>query len=112
MANINNIGIEAKSPSKGCDDKLCPWHGTLPVRGRIAEGYVTSAKMDKTLILRRDYLHLVKKYDRYEKRHGSLSARNPSCIDAKVGDFVRVMECRHIAKHVSFVVIEKLIKVN
>lgn len=110
MEKLRNIGIEAKPPSKTCDDDLCPWHGTLSVRGRIAEGYVTSAKMDRTLVLRRDFLHLVRKYDRYEKRHGSLSARNPSCINAQAGDIVRVMECRHIAKHVSFVVIEKLQK--
>ncbi len=112
MAKVRNIGIEAKPPAKECDDQLCPWHGSLPVRGRIAEGYVTSAKMNKTLVLRRDFLHLVKKYDRYEKRHGSISARNPTCIDAQAGDFVRVMECRHIAKNVSFVVIEKLAKKN
>ncbi len=110
MAKVRNIGIEAKPPTRECDDKLCPWHGSLPVRGRIAEGYVTSAKMKKTLVLRRDFLHLVSKYDRYEKRHGVLSARNPECIDAKVGDIVKVMECRHIAKSVSFVVIEKLEK--
>ena len=108
MSKVRNIGIEANPPSKECADSLCPWHGTLPVRGRIVEGKVESTKMDKTLVLRRDFLHLVKKYSRYEKRHGSLSARNPSCIDAKSGDVVRVMECRHIAKHVSFVVIEKL----
>jgi small subunit ribosomal protein S17 len=110
MSKLNNIGIQATPPTKDCSDDLCPWHGILPVRGRIAEGYVTSNSMDKTIVLRRDYLHLVKKYNRYEKRHGSLSARNPTCINAQVGDVVRVMECRHIAKHVSFVVIEKVIK--
>ena len=112
MSKVRNIGIEANPPSKECDDSQCPWHGTLPVRGRIVEGKVESTKMNKTLVIRRDFLHLVKKYNRYEKRHGSLSARNPSCIDAKSGDVVRVMECRHIAKHVSFVVIEKLTTVN
>lgn len=105
-----NIGIDANPPSKECNDTLCPWHGKLPVRGRIVEGYVTSSKMNKTVVIRRDYLHLVGKYDRYEKRHGSISARNPTCIDAKQDDVVRVMETRHIAKQVSFVVIEKLPK--
>ena len=61
MARVRNIGIEAKPPTKECDDKLCPWHGSLPVRGRIFEGSVTSSKMDRTLVLRRDYLHLVRK---------------------------------------------------
>ncbi len=112
MSKARNIGIEAVPPTKDCEDPICPWHGMLPVRGRIVEGKVEATKMNKTLVLRRDYLHLVKKYNRFEKRHGSISARNPNCIDAKPGDFVRVMECRHIAKHVSFVVVEKLIKTN
>ncbi len=37
-----------------------------------------------------------------------MHAHNPPCIDAKVGDRVRIGECRPLAKTVSFVVIEKL----
>lgn len=108
MSEIKNIGIEAKPPSKSCNDLECPWHGQLPVRGRIMEGYIQTSRMNKTVIVRRDYLHLVSKYSRYERRHGKISARLPQCIDAKAGDAVRVMECRHLARNVSFVVIEKL----
>ena len=64
MSKVRNIGIEANPPSKECDDSQCPWHGTLPVRGRIVEGKVESTKMNKTLVIRRDFLHLVKKYNR------------------------------------------------
>lgn len=108
MANTRNIGVEVKPPSKQCEDPLCPFHGILPVHGRIIEGTVISDKMQKCVIIRKDFLHLVKKYNRYEKRHGKVTARLPKCIEAKNGDIVRVMECRPLARNVSFVVIEKM----
>ena len=110
MSNARNIGVEAKAPSKDCNDPLCPWHGTLPVRGRIIEGEITSNKMIRAVVVRRDFLHLVKKYKRYERRHGAITARLPDCIDVEVGDTVKVMECRHLARNVSFIVIEKIEK--
>ncbi|MCD6445630.1 30S ribosomal protein S17 [Candidatus Bathyarchaeota archaeon] len=97
-----------KKPKKTCDDRNCPFHGDLPVRGRVLEGVVVSAKMDKTVIVRRDYLYYVPKFKRYERRRSRIPAHNPPCIDAKEGDRVRIAECRPISKTVSFVVVEKL----
>ena len=37
--------------------------------GRILTGVVRKTKMQRTIIIRRDYLHFVKKYGRFEKRH-------------------------------------------
>ena len=37
--------------------------------GRILTGVVRKQKMQRTIIIRRDYLHFVKKYGRFEKRH-------------------------------------------
>ncbi len=108
MAKTRNIGVPAEPPARECDDPLCPWHGTLPVRGRIIEGHVVSNKMKRAVVIRRDYLHLVKKYNRYERRHGVISARLPDCINVKVGDVVRAMETRHLARNISFTVIEKV----
>jgi small subunit ribosomal protein S17 len=108
MVKTRDIGVKANPPMKECEDPLCPWHGTLPVRGRIIEGNITSDKMIRTVIVRRDFLHLVRKYRRYERRRGTISARIPDCIDAKTGDTVRCMETRHLARNVSFTVIEKL----
>ena len=68
---------------------------------------MVSAKMDKTVIVRRDYLHYVPKYKRYERRHGHIAAHNPPCLDVKEGDNVKIAECRPISKTVSFVVVEK-----
>lgn len=102
------MSLTLKKPKKTCDDRNCPFHGELPVRGRVLEGVVVSAKMDKTVIVRRDYIHYVPKFMRYERRRSRIPSHNPPCINAKEGDRVRVAECRPISKTVSFVVIEKL----
>ncbi|MEM2102863.1 MAG: 30S ribosomal protein S17 [Candidatus Bathyarchaeia archaeon] len=100
--------ISLKKPKKTCDDRNCPFHGELSVRGRVLEGKVVSAKMERTVVVRRDYLHYVQKFKRYERRHGHLPAHNPPCLDVKEGDKVKIAECRPISKTVSFVVVEKL----
>jgi small subunit ribosomal protein S17 len=101
------MAITFKKPKKTCNDRNCPFHGSLPIRGRILEGVVVSAKMDKTVIVRHDYLKYVPKFMRYERRHSRIPSHNPPCIDAKEGDYVVIAECRPISKTVSFVVVEK-----
>ncbi len=103
-----DIGIDVKPPEKECDDPNCPFHGNLPVRGQMLVGTVVSDKMDKTVVVEIQRYHYVKKYERYEKRRTKIHAHNPPCINAKKGDKVKIMECRPLAKTVSFVVIEKL----
>ena len=100
--------LSQKKPEKECSDRNCPFHGTLSVRGRVLEGVVISTKMDKTVIVRRDYLKYIPKFKRYERRHSHIPAHCPPCLDVKEGDRVRIAECRPISKTVSFVVIEKL----
>lgn len=102
------MSLILKKPKKTCDDRNCPFHGSLPVRGRVFEGAVVSAKMDKTVIVKRDYLRYVPKYLRYERRHSRIPSHNPPCIDAKEGDRVVIAECRPLSKTVSFVVVQKL----
>jgi small subunit ribosomal protein S17 len=102
------MSLAFKKPKKTCEDRNCPFHGSLPVRGRILEGLVVSAKMDKTVIVERDYLHYISKVLRYERRHSRIPSHNPPCIDVKEGDRVRIGECRPLSKTVSFVVVEKL----
>jgi small subunit ribosomal protein S17 len=101
------MSLTFKKPKKTCDDRDCPFHGELAVRGRVLAGVVASAKMDKTVIVKREYLQSVSKLLRYERRHGSIPSHNPPCIDAKEGDKVTIVECRPISKTVSFVVVEK-----
>ncbi len=102
------MSLTFKKPKKTCTDRNCPFHGDLPIRGRVLEGLVVSAKMDKTVIVKREYLHYIPKFMRYERRQSRIPSHNPPCIDAKEGEHVRIAECRPISKTVSFVVVEKL----
>jgi len=104
---MRDIGIDVRRPEKECEDVDCPFHGTLPVRGQILEGEVVSDKASKTVVVQRIYLKKIPKYERYEKRRSKIHAHNPPCINAKVGDVVKIAECRPLSKTKSFVVIEK-----
>ena len=106
-AGIRNIGINVNPPKAECNDPNCPFHGSLKVRGQIIDGKVTSVRMDKTAVVEKNYLKYQDKYERYEKRTSKYMVHAPSCFDLKVGDEVKIMECRPISKTVSFVVIEK-----
>ncbi len=100
------VALSLKKPKRTCSDPNCPFHGELPVRGRMLEGTVISAKMDKTVVVRRDYLNYSPKFKRYERRHSHIPAHSPPCLSAKEGDWVKIAECRPISKTVSFVVVE------
>jgi len=102
------VAFSLKKPKKTCDDRNCPFHGTLSIRGRVLDGVVISTKMDKTAVVRRDYLHYVPKLKRYERRRSHIPAHNPPCINIKEGNLVKIAECRPISKTVSFVVVEIL----
>ena len=105
-SKVRNIGIpNINPPEKDCDDSNCPFHGSLPVRGRMMEGVVTSTKMHRTITYQMDYLSLIKKYSRYERRRSRKHAHLPPCIDVEVGDIVKVAECRPLSKTVFSVVI-------
>jgi small subunit ribosomal protein S17 len=103
-----NTGLNVKVPEKECNDVNCPFHGTLPVRGQVITGKVVSDKMQGSVVVMRDYLHYVKKYKRYEKRSSKFHAHHPPCIGVKVGDMVKIAECRPISKTKTFVVVEVL----
>ena len=105
---IRDIGYDVKSPEKECNDPKCPFHGTLPVRGKILQGKVVSAKMQGSIVVERNYLHYVPKYERHERRHSRISAHSPSCMEVKKGNVVKIAECRPISKTKHFVVIEKI----
>jgi small subunit ribosomal protein S17 len=105
---VENIGIDTKPPEKKCDDVNCPYHRHLRVRGKILEGRVVSDKMERSVIVERERMYSLKKYERFEKRISRTPAHNPPCINAKVGDRVRIAECRPLSKTVAFVVVEVL----
>ncbi|HHN81058.1 MAG TPA: 30S ribosomal protein S17 [Methanomicrobia archaeon] len=100
------IGLNVKELSTTCDDKNCPFHGSLSVHGRVFDAEVVSDKMRKSVVVKREHMKFVDKYERYEKRTSRLTAHNPPCIDAKAGDRVRVAECRPLSKTKSYVIVE------
>merc|ERR1712179_291075 len=84
-------------------DKKCPFTGKVSIRGRILTGIITKLKMNRTAVIRRDYLHYIKKYNRFEKRHKNISVHLSPCFrDVQVGDVVTVGECRPLSKTVKF----------
>ncbi|MGI0015452.1 MAG: 30S ribosomal protein S17 [Nitrososphaera sp.] len=101
-----NIGVSVVSPRKTCKDDLCPFHGTLSVRGKLLTGIVASSKAKNMVVVSREYPKSTRKYKRLQRSRSKVHAYLPECIDLKEGDEVRIAECRRVAKTVSFVVIE------
>eukprot|EP01061_Rhynchopus_euleeides_P005708 TRINITY_DN148_c0_g1_i1.p2 TRINITY_DN148_c0_g1~~TRINITY_DN148_c0_g1_i1.p2 ORF type:complete len:188 (+),score=75.21 TRINITY_DN148_c0_g1_i1:55-564(+) len=108
-----NVGLGFKTPKSAIDgnyvDQKCPWTGKVSIRGRILRGVIRSAKMERTIVVRRDYLHWVTKYQRYEKRHMNFAAHiSPALVTRNVGDEVVCGQCRPLSKTVRF----NVLKVN
>src|SRR5487761_2499528 len=73
---------------------------------RILSGRVTSDKMDKTVtvLVNRRVMHpLYKKFIRQSKKYAAHDEAN-TC---KIGDVVRIEECRPISKRKTWLVIER-----
>jgi small subunit ribosomal protein S17 len=90
-----------------CNDKNCFRHGTLRTRGKTFEGKVVSTYM-KTAVIEIPRVKYNYKYERYERSRSKIHAHNPPCINAKVGDYVKVAECRKISRTKAFTIIEIL----
>ena len=108
---FKDVGLGFKTPREAIEgtyiDKKCPFTGDISIRGRILTGVVVSTKMKRTIIIRRDYLHYVPKYNRYEKRHKNLAAHlSPAFIGVENGDVVTVGQCRPLSKTVRFNVLK------
>ncbi|KAI9107699.1 hypothetical protein K1719_021362 [Acacia pycnantha] len=112
----------------------CPFTGSVSIRGRVIAGTCHSAKMTRTIIVGsmvvriaryaiqadqtihdsycdsttlvgRNYLHFVKKYQRYEKRRSNIPAHMSHCFRVK-GDYVIIGRCRPLSKTVRFNVLK------
>jgi len=109
-----NIGIPGVVPPKvkeeECKDQSCPYHGTTRVRGKITQGVVVSKKSRNTIIIRRDYVQFIKKFQRYERRNTRLPCHLPECLvhEIEIGDLVKVGESRKISKTKAFIVLGKI----
>ncbi|GAB0096195.1 40S ribosomal protein S11 [Sergentomyia squamirostris] len=106
-----DVGLGFKIPREAIDgsyiDKKCPFTGNVAIRGRILTGIVVKQKMQRTLVIRRDYLHYIRKYNRFEKRHKNMSVHLSPCFrDVELGDIVTVGETRPLSKTVRFNVLK------
>lgn len=106
---VKNVGLGIQTPKTAEEgeyiDRKCPFTGNVSIRGRILRGVVVSTKMRRTVILRRDYLHWIAKYKRFEKRNAKIPAHCSPAFVVKEGDIVTVGECRPLSKTVHFNVI-------
>jgi len=106
-----NVGLGFKTPREAIEgtyiDKKCPFTGGVSIRGRILTGIVMKLKMTRTIVIRRDYLHYIRKYNRFEKRHKNMSVHLSPCFrDVQIGDVVTIGECRPLSKTVRFNVLK------
>eukprot|EP00239_Pterosperma_sp_CCMP1384_P002744 CAMPEP_0197843788 /NCGR_PEP_ID=MMETSP1438-20131217/727_1 /TAXON_ID=1461541 /ORGANISM="Pterosperma sp., Strain CCMP1384" /LENGTH=157 /DNA_ID=CAMNT_0043454169 /DNA_START=93 /DNA_END=566 /DNA_ORIENTATION=+ len=105
-----NVGLGFKTPKEAIEgnfiDKKCPFTGNVSIRGRILSGTVHSTKMKNTITIRRQYLHFITKYQRYEKRHKNMSVHCSPAFRCREGDTVVVGQCRPLCKTVRFNVLK------
>merc|ERR1712093_942984 len=101
-----DVGLGFRTPKTAIEGsyiyKKCPFTGLVSIRGRILTGKVVSTKMTRTVIIRREYLHFVPKYSRYEKRHKNAAVHCSPAFRVEVGDVVTVGQCRPLSKTVRF----------
>ncbi len=107
MKKTKNIGIDVAMPKKSCTDLHCPFHSKVSLRGRIFEGTIIKKDISHTAIVEWPRLYYLKKYERFEKRRTRLKVHNPPCVNAEIGDKVRIIETKPISNTKSFVIIEK-----
>merc|ERR1712113_662811 len=105
-----NVGLGIKTPKEAIEgnyvDKKCPFTSDVKIRGRVLKGMVISTKMKNTIVVRRDYLHYVPKYQRFEKRHRNIPVHCSPCFRVKEGDIVTIGQCRPLSKTVKFNVLK------
>jgi len=92
-----------------CNDKKCPIHGNIKLRGRTFTGTIIKKDTHRSATIEFPRFYYIKKYERYEKRRTKLHVHNPSCINAKKDDKVIINECRPLSKTKNFV-ITKIVK--
>ena len=78
----------------------------MNIRGKLITGVIKTTKMKNTVIIRKDYLHYIKKYNRFEKRHKNTPVHVSPAFRLKQGDEILAGQCRPISKTVRFNVLK------
>lgn len=78
-------------------------------RGKTFEGKVIK-KFDKRIVIEFERTVYISKYERYANSRTRIHARLPEHLEKeiKIGDLVKVQECRPLSKIIHSVVIEKI----
>ena len=109
-----SVGLGFQTPKAAVNgkyiDKKCPFTGNVSIRGRLMRGVVHSTACKRSIVIRRDYLHFVQKYQRYQKRHKNFTVHCSPCFEPKVGDDVIVGQCRPLSKTVRYNVLQHIAK--
>merc|ERR1711935_1293647 len=63
---------------------------------------IKTPKMKNTVIIRKDYLHYITKYNRFEKRHKNTPVHVSPAFRVKAGDEIMAGQCRPLSKTVRF----------
>ncbi len=100
------IGLNVKTPEKSCIDKKCPFHGNVSVKKEEYYGVIIKKDVNRSATIEWERQYYIPKYERYERRRSRLRVHNPQCIDAAIGDDVRVMKTRPLSKTKNFVIVE------
>jgi len=83
---------------------------SIKTRGAVLEGKVVRDRGKRTVIVQRDLVRTVPKYERYIRTRSNVPAHNPDSMGAKAGDWVQIEECRKISKTKAWIVTKILRK--
>lgn len=110
--NLGKDGRKIPAPEKryksneDCTDKKCPFHGKVLVKNEQHRGTVIKKDSNRTATIEWERQHYIPKYERYERRWSRLHVHNSPCMNAQVGDKVRVARTRPLSKTKYFAIIE------
>jgi small subunit ribosomal protein S11e len=86
------------SPCSAASATLLTLHwlsaGNVNIRGKLITGVIKTTKMKNTVIIRKDYLHYIKKYNRFEKRHKNTPVHVSPAFRVRAGDEILAGQCR------------------
>ena len=85
VQSMSSAGLMVPPPKRTCDDTRCPFHGHVKVQREDGHGRVVSISDKQTVVIQREFLFKIPKYNRYERRRGKVHAHLPPCIEVKEG---------------------------
>lgn len=105
---MKDIGLDVKAPKKKCEDRKCPFHGSLKVHDKLFQGVVISKDTNRTATVEWNYRVFIPKYERHESRRTKIRVHNPPCVDAQLGEIVKVAHTRPLSKTKNCVIVCKV----